>query len=158
MKENIKVHGQLRGYLSWPLLLSLFMICANIAAGCVSHIGGLIMLLSRSVICIAMWIFFYSKKRILAAWWIFRQNMHGFRSSCLRDWPCLTRWPMKTAGLSGPTMNFRQSQPWKRENGRTCFPCFRKPQRMIWQRMRTRSRSTRCLVSAGSAWKSSRSM
>lgn len=44
MKENIKVHGQLRGYLSWPLLLSLFMICANIAAGCVSHIGGLIML------------------------------------------------------------------------------------------------------------------
>ena len=66
MKENIKVHGQLRGYLSWPLLLSLFMICANIAAGCVSHIGGLIMLpFTIGYLGIAMWIFFYSKKRIL---------------------------------------------------------------------------------------------
>ena len=44
MKENIKVHGQLKGYLSWPLLLSLFLVCANIATGCVSHIGGLVML------------------------------------------------------------------------------------------------------------------
>ena len=62
MKENIKVHGQLRGYLSWPLLLSLFMICANIAAGCVSHIGGLIMLpFTIGYLGIAMWIFFYSK-------------------------------------------------------------------------------------------------
>ena len=62
MKENIKVHGQLRGYLSWPLLLSLFMICANIAAGCVSHIGGLIMLpLTIGYLGIAMLIFFYSK-------------------------------------------------------------------------------------------------
>ncbi len=44
MKENIKVHGQLKGYLSWPLLLSVFMVCANIAAGCVSRIGGLVMI------------------------------------------------------------------------------------------------------------------
>ena len=141
MKENIKVHGQLRGYLSWPLLLSLFMICANIAAGCVSHIGGLIMLpFTIGYLGIAMWIFFYSKKRILGG---------------LVDFSAEYAWIQKQL-LTG--LNFRQSQPWKRENGRTCFPCFRKPQRMIWQRMRTRSRSTRCLVSAGSAWKSSRSM
>ena len=66
MKENIQVHGQLRGYLSWPLLLSLFMVCANIAAGCVSHIGGLVMLpFTIGYLGVAMWIFFYSKKRIL---------------------------------------------------------------------------------------------
>jgi len=66
MKENIKVHGQLRGYLSWPLLLSMFMVCANIAAGCVSHIGGLVMLpFTIGYLAVAMWIFFYSKKRIL---------------------------------------------------------------------------------------------
>ena len=66
MKENIKVHGQLRGYLSWPLLLSMFMVCANIAAGCVSHIGGLVMLpFTIGYLAVAMWTFFYSKKRIL---------------------------------------------------------------------------------------------
>ena len=66
MKENIKVHGQLKGYLSWPLLLSVFMVCANIAAGCVSRIGGLVMMpFTISYLGVAMWIFFYSKKRIL---------------------------------------------------------------------------------------------
>ena len=66
MKENIKVHGQLKGYLSWPLLLSVFMVCANIAAGCVSRIGGLVMIpFTISYLGVAMWIFFYSKKRIL---------------------------------------------------------------------------------------------
>ena len=66
MKENIKVHGQLKGYLSWPLLLSLFLVCANIAAGCVSHIGGLVMLpFTIGYLAVAMWIFLYSRKRIL---------------------------------------------------------------------------------------------
>ena len=66
MKENIKVHGQLKGYLSWPLLLSLFLVCANIATGCVSHIGGLVMLpFTIGYLAVAMWIFLYSRKRIL---------------------------------------------------------------------------------------------
>ena len=66
MKENIKVHGQLKGYLSWPLLLSLFLVCANIAAGCVSHIGGLVMLpFTIGYLAVAMWIFLYSRKRII---------------------------------------------------------------------------------------------
>ena len=36
MKENMKIRGQLRTYLQWPIILSVFLLAANLAVGIVS--------------------------------------------------------------------------------------------------------------------------
>lgn len=40
MKETIKIKGQLKLYLSWPLLLSLFVVFGNIGVSAVSKAGA----------------------------------------------------------------------------------------------------------------------
>ena len=35
MKEKVKMKGQLRVYLQWPLLLSLILIAANLTVGAI---------------------------------------------------------------------------------------------------------------------------
>ena len=146
MKENIKVHGQLKGYLSWPLLLSVFMVCANIAAGCVSRIGGLVMIpFTISYLGVAMWIFFYSKKRILGG---------------LVDFSAEYAWIQKQL-LTGLALPYALAD----EDGRIVWAndefqaiTARKSQKMIWQPMRIRSRCIPCLESVGSVWSFSQSM
>lgn len=66
MKENIKVNGQLKAYLAWPILLSLFLISGNIAVGFVS--GGAAFVLAPFTLCylaISVWIYLYRRKRML---------------------------------------------------------------------------------------------
>ncbi len=66
MKEDIKVKGQLLSYLAWPLLLSLFLIFANLAVGMASSLAaGVMALFTICYIGIAVWIYFYSRRRIL---------------------------------------------------------------------------------------------
>ena len=43
MKENMKIRGQLRTYLQWPIILSVFLLAANLAVGIVSPAAGLVM-------------------------------------------------------------------------------------------------------------------
>jgi len=40
MEDKIKIRGQLKTYLAWPLLLSLFLICGNVAVALVKPLGG----------------------------------------------------------------------------------------------------------------------
>ena len=66
MKENVKPKGQIRAYLAWPLLLSLIVICGNIAAAMVYHVAALAVLpFTLFYIVAAGWIYFYNKKRLL---------------------------------------------------------------------------------------------
>jgi len=66
MRENTKIQGQLRTYLQWPIVLSVFMMAANLVVGFLSPRAGLAMSgFTILYIVIAMWLFLYRKKRLL---------------------------------------------------------------------------------------------
>lgn len=66
MKEHIKVNGQLKIYLAWPILLSLFFICGNLAVFFVNGMAGLVLVpFTLCYLLIAVWIYFYRRKRML---------------------------------------------------------------------------------------------
>lgn len=66
MKENMKVRGQLKWYLAWPLLLSLFLMFANVAVLLVSWQAACMMLpFTITYIAMAAWLRVYSRKRVL---------------------------------------------------------------------------------------------
>lgn len=67
MKDNAKIHGQLRQYLQWPIVLSIFMVIANLAVAIVSPMAGLVMSgFTFLYVMIALWLFLYRKKKILS--------------------------------------------------------------------------------------------
>ena len=67
MKENAKIQGQLRQYMQWPILLSVFVVAANLAVMAVSRMAGLVMSgFTILYLIIALWLFLYRKKKILA--------------------------------------------------------------------------------------------
>ncbi len=67
MKETIKVKGQLKAYLSWPLLLSLFFVLGNIAVAVVSNAGAIVLFpFTAAYIAMAGWIYLYRRKRVLS--------------------------------------------------------------------------------------------
>ena len=66
MKETIKIKGQLKFYLSWPLLLSLFLVVGNLGVAAVSKAGGLVLMpFTLCYVAIAAWIYLYRRKRVL---------------------------------------------------------------------------------------------
>lgn len=86
MKENLKVKGQLRGYLAWPLLFSLFLIFANIAVSFASKLGAFLMLpFTLCYIALAAWIYVYSRKRILAGLVEFSSEYAWIQKQLLTD-------------------------------------------------------------------------
>lgn len=66
MKDKIKVKGQLNIYLSWPLLLSLFVLAGNIAVAFAGGYGALVLFpFTFCYAVIAVWIYLYGRKRLL---------------------------------------------------------------------------------------------
>lgn len=66
MEDKIKIRGQLKTYLAWPLLLSLFLICGNVAVALVSPWGAAVMFpFTVCYIAVAVWIYLYRRKRML---------------------------------------------------------------------------------------------
>lgn len=66
MKENMKVRGQLKWYLAWPLILSLFLMFANVAVLLVSWQAACMMLpFTITYIAMSAWLRVYSRKRVL---------------------------------------------------------------------------------------------
>ena len=66
MKETIKLNGQLRMYLAWPLLLALFPAFGNIGVAMVSRVGGALLFpFTLCHIAAAIWIYTYRKRRLL---------------------------------------------------------------------------------------------
>ena len=84
MKENMKVRGQLKWYLAWPLLLSLFLMFANVAVLLVSWQAAC-MMLPFTITYIAMSAVAESLQPQAGtgrSGGAFPPNMPGFRSSC----------------------------------------------------------------------------
>lgn len=68
MKENIKPKGQVKTYLAWPLWLSLFFICGNLAVLAVNRLAAAAMLpFTLCYIVVAAWIYLYRRKRLLGS-------------------------------------------------------------------------------------------
>lgn len=66
MKDNIKPKGQIRAYLAWPFLLSLIVVCGNLAVLAVDHLAAAAMLVfTLFYIMAAAWIYLYRRKRLL---------------------------------------------------------------------------------------------
>lgn len=66
MKDNIKPKGQIRAYLAWPFLLSLIVVCGNLAVLAVDHLAAAAMLVFTVFYMLAAgWIYMYRRKRLL---------------------------------------------------------------------------------------------
>lgn len=64
MRENTKIKGQLRFYLQWPVILSVFLMAANLVVGAISSKAGFAMSgFTLLYIVIALWLFLYRRKR-----------------------------------------------------------------------------------------------
>jgi len=62
MNENVKVKGRIRVYLMWPLLLSPFVICGNLAAWIIDPLSAVAVIpFTLCYILIAVWIYIYRK-------------------------------------------------------------------------------------------------
>ena len=67
MKEKIKVKGQLGLYLQWPLVLSVLLVIMNLIIGAVNLTAGLVMCgLTLVYVLIALWIYVYRRRRLMA--------------------------------------------------------------------------------------------
>ena len=67
MKERVKVKGQMRLYLQWPLILSLLLIAANAAVGAMDVRAGMVMAVFTIVyIAIAIHLYFQKRSSLLA--------------------------------------------------------------------------------------------
>ena len=66
MNDKIKVKGQLRIYLQWPLYLTALLIIANAVIGAISVTAGIVMaVFTLLYIGVAVWLYTYRRKRLL---------------------------------------------------------------------------------------------
>lgn len=66
MNENVKVKGRLRVYLMWPLLLSPFVICGNLAAWIIDPLSAVAVFpFTLLYILIAVWLYIYRKNWLI---------------------------------------------------------------------------------------------
>lgn len=66
IKDHIKTKGLLMNYLSWPLLMSVIIVLANLTVGAVSRKSGAVMIPFTLVYLAASgWLYVYRRKRIL---------------------------------------------------------------------------------------------
>lgn len=66
MKGKLKVNGELRIYLQWPVLLSVLVVVMNLVVGVLDAVAGLVMFVFTAVyVGISLWLYFYRKRRLL---------------------------------------------------------------------------------------------
>lgn len=86
MKEHIKVNGQLGIYLAWPILLSLFFISGNAAVFLADGMAALVLLpFTLCYLVIAVWIYFYRRKRMLGGLVEFSAEYAWIQKQFLRE-------------------------------------------------------------------------
>lgn len=68
MKEDLKIQGQLRYYLQWPIILSILLMAANLVVGLFDTKAGIAMAIFTVIyICFAIWLLLYRKKKLLSS-------------------------------------------------------------------------------------------
>jgi c-di-AMP phosphodiesterase-like protein len=66
MKEDIRIQGQLRAYLQWPLFMAVILMAANVVVGLMDLRAGIVMTgftLFYAAVC--GWLYLYKRKRLL---------------------------------------------------------------------------------------------
>lgn len=86
MRENTKIKGQLRFYLQWPLILSVFLMAANLVVGAVSPKAGIVMSgFTLLYVAVALWLFLYRRKRLMGGLVEFSAEYAGVQKQLLSD-------------------------------------------------------------------------
>lgn len=66
MKEDLRIQGQLKSYLQWPVIMSVILMAANLGVGLISVKAGIAMAGFTVVyIIFALWLFLSKRKRLL---------------------------------------------------------------------------------------------
>lgn len=66
MKEDIRIQGQLRSYLQWPLFLAVILMAANVVIGLVDLKAGIAMTgFTLVYVLFTIWLYLYKRKRLL---------------------------------------------------------------------------------------------
>ena len=124
MKENIVVKGQLKGYLSWPIVLSVFLVCGNIALFLVSRVGALVMIpFTVCYIGTAVWIYVYSHKRILGGLVEFSSEYAWIQKQLLTDMVIPYALADEDGRLLWMNRSFQEAIQ-KKETEKAFFPFF----------------------------------
>lgn len=86
MRENTKIKGQLRFYLQWPLILSVFLMAANLVVGAISPKAGIVMSgFTLLYVAVALWLFLYRRKRLMGGLVEFSAEYAGVQKQLLSD-------------------------------------------------------------------------
>lgn len=102
MKEDIRIQGQLRAYLQWPLFMAVILMAANVVVGLMDLKAGIVMTgftLFYAAVC--GWLYLYKRKRLLGGFWNFLLSMPSFRSILRRIWLSPMRLQMKAVFCCG---------------------------------------------------------
>ena len=79
MNTGKKITGQLGLYLQWPLLLSIMIVVMNTVIVIIDATAGLAMLgFTVIYLIIAIFLYVYKRKGIMAVWWSFRLITRGY--------------------------------------------------------------------------------
>ena len=103
MKEDIRIQGQLRVYLQWPLFMAVILMAANVVIGLVDLKAGIVMTgftLVYAVFC--AWLYLYKRKRLLGGLLDFSAEYARLQQNMLADmaFPRM-RWLMRMACCCG---------------------------------------------------------
>lgn len=86
MKEKIKVKGQLRIYMQWPLYMTALLIVANAVIGAVSVKAGIILaVFTLLYMGVAFWLYTYRRKRLLSGLVEFSAEYSWMQKQLLTD-------------------------------------------------------------------------
>lgn len=86
MRENTKIKGQLRFYLQWPLILSVFLMAANLVVGALSPKAGIAMSgFTLLYVVVALWLFLYRRKRLMGGLVEFSAEYAGVQKQLLSE-------------------------------------------------------------------------
>lgn len=86
MRENTKIKGQLRFYLQWPLILSVFLMAANLVVGAISPKAGIAMSgFTLLYVMVALWLFLYRRKRLMGGLVEFSAEYAGIQKQLLSE-------------------------------------------------------------------------
>ncbi len=86
MRENTKIKGQLRFYLQWPLILSVFLMAANLVVGAISPKAGIAMSgFTLLYVVVALWLFLYRRKRLMGGLVEFSAEYAGVQKQLLSE-------------------------------------------------------------------------
>ena len=86
MKEDIRIQGQLRVYLQWPLFMAVILMAANVVIGLVDLKAGIVMTgftLVYAVFC--AWLYLYKRKRLLGGLLDFSAEYARLQQNMLAD-------------------------------------------------------------------------